>query len=125
MEEIKYYYINGQIREHYYELNGQRHGEYKAWYPNGQLCSYRLYVNDKRHGEYKQWYDNGQLYTHKNYDNGKLHGEYKFFNHNEGMIQSTFWVHGKEVTKQVDKLVTNRYDITHEERTLVKLAIGC
>ena len=125
MKEIKTYYTGGQLQRHYYTVDGRRQGEFKWWHENGQLHIFNNYVNDLVHGECKEWYDNGQLNVLYHYHYNKLHGEYKLW-HNDGeLIRHAFWLYGKEVTDQVDKLVTDINDITQEERILIKLAVGC
>ena len=75
LEEIKMFYNNGQLKEHYFlNENNQYHGECKLYYDNGQLGSHYFYKNNKLHGEYKLYWNNsnGQLYEHLLYENGKL-----------------------------------------------------
>jgi antitoxin component YwqK of YwqJK toxin-antitoxin module len=62
--EYKAWYSDGQLREHCYYVDDNRHGEFKWWYSDGQLATHCYYVDDNRHGEFKWWYSDGQLATH-------------------------------------------------------------
>jgi len=91
----EYKYSNGQLREHCFYENDERHGEYKLWHHNGQLRKHCFYENGKLHGEYKSWYDNGQPCVHCFYENDKRHGEYKTWRDNGQLRKHCFYKNGR------------------------------
>ena len=77
LTEVKEFYNNGQILEHYFEDgNGKLHGEYKSWWSNGTLSAHCYFENGKLHGEYKRWWENGTLWEHSEYKNGEKIKDY-------------------------------------------------
>ncbi len=79
---IRTYYDTGELKEEYFEINGQKEGHYKRYYKNGILEKNCNYVNGKMNGEYKTYYPNGNLVSIWNYVNGRANGEYKRYNEN-------------------------------------------
>jgi len=50
---------------HYFEdSKGRRQGAFKWWFNNGQLREHSRWLNDELHGEYKFWNDRGTLIEH-------------------------------------------------------------
>ncbi len=71
-----------KLDEEYYEINGNKEGEYKQYWDNGQLCIIFNYIDDKLNGKFKSYHTNGQLGIICNYIDGKINGEYKIYNMN-------------------------------------------
>ena len=77
LPEVKEFWSNGQIHEHYFlDKNGELHGECKWWRNDGTLSTCCHYKNGKRHGEYKYWRNDGILDDHCYYENGKRVKDY-------------------------------------------------
>lgn len=73
MKEVKEYYHNGQILQHYWKNEkGTLEGEYKDWMGSGQLWSQCFYKNGMSQGEYKIWDKNDQTETHCFYHNSEV-----------------------------------------------------
>jgi antitoxin component YwqK of YwqJK toxin-antitoxin module len=90
LKEIKTYYDNDILHQHYFvnENNGKKEGKYKNWWCNGQLFIISYYKNGFLDGEYKVWNkDGGKLWINSYYKNGKVVGEHKTFYKNGNLCR--------------------------------------
>jgi antitoxin component YwqK of YwqJK toxin-antitoxin module len=94
---IRTYYETEELREEYFQLNGNKEGEYKSYHKNCNLWIICNYVDDKRNGERKSYYDNGNLYEIYNYVNDKYNGEYKRYYENGNIFLICNYVDGKKM----------------------------
>lgn len=49
-----------------------KQGEYKKWRKTGELREHCFYIDGERHGEFKRWNRNGQLSCHCFFVNGEF-----------------------------------------------------
>ncbi len=85
---VKKYYDEEQteLEYEYFELNGEKHGEYKAYHQNGNLRISRNYVDGILHGQCIWYYENGKILDIYNYVNGSREGEYNSYD-NTGKLE--------------------------------------
>ena len=93
--EYTSWFINGQLNEHGFYINGKIHGQYTNYYHDGKLSIQCMYLDGKKHGLYKDWYRNGQLSLECNYITGKFYGEYTQWHDNGQLCQKCKFVDGK------------------------------
>ncbi len=92
-------------RLHYFvDENIRIQGECKRYHSNGQLWEHVFYKNGNRHGKYISYYDNGVLCCHTSYQNGELHGECRTFFMNALPDFSTFYFQGINLDINPDTL---------------------
>ncbi len=90
--EYKDYRINnGQLWEHSFFLNNERHGEFKIYQENGQLGRHSFYQHGNIHGESKSYHENGHLYIHSFYIHGRCEGETKIYYDNDKLNEHYFY----------------------------------
>jgi hypothetical protein len=85
--EQKTYYQPDQVKAHWFEKNGQRHGEYKEYHPNCVLKYHCYYDNDSLTGRSITYYSNSKIYHDIQYKNGYIDGYSKEFDENEQLIE--------------------------------------
>jgi antitoxin component YwqK of YwqJK toxin-antitoxin module len=81
-----------------YWLNGKLVGE-RAWYVNGQITYEEPIKDDMRHGIYRVWYPDGKPQINAPYRKGRIHGVYKQWDDKGVLIEESFYIRGKQVTK--------------------------
>ena len=111
LTEFKWFNEDGNLEEHIFFCNGNRHGEYKWFHHNGSIKAHYFYKNGNRHREYKWFYPDGTLNEHCFYLNGNLHGEYKTF-HKNGTINEHCFFLNDEHQPQLQYLTIDRDETT-------------
>lgn len=84
---------NGQFVEHYYILNGKKHGKYESYSNDGRLFEVRFYVEGEIHGIRKMFFNNGSS-SYQTYFHGILHGESKSYM-DEKLSEFSFYINGE------------------------------
>jgi antitoxin component YwqK of YwqJK toxin-antitoxin module len=79
------YYLDGQIEEKYYLLNGLKEGPYIKYNRKNQIVLDCNYTNGKLQGEHNT-YSDGKLEIKCHYKSDKLHGKYYAYNYETGDI---------------------------------------
>ena len=74
--EVKEFWNSGQLKFHYYEKDGLKHGIYKRFRYNGKIIVSANYNKGQLHGKYQEFHED-KLVMECNYENNKLYGEYK------------------------------------------------
>jgi antitoxin component YwqK of YwqJK toxin-antitoxin module len=74
-------------------------GIQKLWNAYGQLKKHFFHINGKIFGEYKEYFDNGNLCIDCVYVDNKIEGEYKIFDCNGNLKVILYFVNGKKVDK--------------------------
>lgn len=113
--------------EHYYvdELN-KKQGIYISRYANTLTWCIANYTDGRRQGECTVFYDDvdNTVCARVLYHNDRLHGECVYYDCNKTTIERSFQLHGNDITKQVAKIVNDMYNITDEEKLLIKIKWG-
>jgi len=98
-QEVKSYYLNGQLESVGMEKDGKRTGLWKFYEgkndglgvvedetKTGPLIKEGTYKNGQKTGEWKEYYNNGKLKSLLNYEEGKITGEWKEY-YNNGKLE--------------------------------------
>ncbi len=68
-----YWFDNGYIMNiTNYNMQGEKHGEYKSWYDDSIVDCGGEFLNDKETGEWKYYFQNGKVASLETYDHGEL-----------------------------------------------------
>ena len=109
--ECKTLKLNESIEEHYFYLNGLKHGEYKWFYQNGSIAQHCFYKKGNLHGECKWFYKDETIREHSFFLNGNQHGECKWFYENGTIREHGFFLNDIK-QPQLDYLTIDRDEIT-------------
>ena len=107
------YYKNNKIKivkERYYSINGQKHGEYKSYYLDGIIEKECNYINGKFEGIYKSYYKNGQIIEHCNFINGKIEGSYKSYYVNGQIKKDCNYIKSINSNRKLDGIYKSYYE---------------
>ena len=99
------FYEDGTLKEEVTYVNGKKNGLVRRWFGNGQLKCRGQMMNDRWNGVYEEWFENGESKTIGAYLNGRQDGEWKFFDKSGEKMPSLFFVEGKEVTRELPRLL--------------------
>lgn len=125
-KEIKAYYDNGQMAEHYWidpEADSQEFiGDYKQWYYDGTPKG-TVRFNDEGilHGVSIGYYPNGQLQLEHNYDNDLLVGLYREYGDDGSLIHCEYLSKSGETLEDLSEY---HDQIDDEFRVALKLKHG-
>ena len=90
-EEVKKFYVNGQLMNHYWHRKGLIEGASISYHLNGVVASKFWYKNGLMEGECKIWHDNGRLNIHSSFQKDNITGgEYKEWDQT-GKLKSHCW----------------------------------
>jgi antitoxin component YwqK of YwqJK toxin-antitoxin module len=93
------WYENGHIKFQRCYKNGVE--EWRWWYESGKLRNFKVFQDRKLHGEHIHWYRNGQVNIREFYRNGKLEGERKMWYENGNLGSIKFYRDGKSEGKRI------------------------
>ena len=99
------FYEDGTLKEEVTYVNGKKNGIVRRWFGNGQLKCRGKMMNDRWNGVYEEWFENGESKTIGAYLDGRQDGEWKFFDKSGEKMPSLFFVEGKEVTRELPRLL--------------------
>lgn len=94
-EKIQKFHENGNIKEEYLSIDGEKNGIYRSYFDNGNIMSTGNYLNGKKEGEFA-WYSlSGVKIMSVNFLNDLEHGKYKEFRESGGLLKSVEFEKGK------------------------------
>lgn len=90
--EIKTFWENGQLQEHYFVKFETKFGEYRRYHENGNLHIKCAFTNEGHYeGEFIKWYENGQIEQQCHFNNGYFDGKYiSFYEDGRKFEKATF-----------------------------------
>jgi antitoxin component YwqK of YwqJK toxin-antitoxin module len=103
LEECKYFFGNGRIREHSFHRNYKFEGEHKIWYEDGTLRMCAFYKNGELE-ESKFWHANGQPARLEIFEKGVLIEQKDWYNNGQIKLHKLF-----KVEKRWYKIEKNWY----------------
>jgi hypothetical protein len=122
MKEVKLYHENGKPKElSYLDEKNRKTGQCLKWYESGQMLENTQWLAGKRHGLCYWWHPNGILMERSCWENGGGHGEVLWLSDDGTVCRHAFYDHNKDVSQLVVNNVRNQYNITPEEKLLLKL----
>ena len=111
LKEIKTYFDNGKISQHYFiNENNKKEGKYNVWWNNGQQLKICYYKNGILEGKYNVWYNNGQQLKIRYYKNGLLEGEYTDWNTNGNLSRIRYYKKGERFGICLNFRYKNNYE---------------
>jgi antitoxin component YwqK of YwqJK toxin-antitoxin module len=88
--EMRRYYKNGKLYEHYRVVNGLREGPRVVYSPAGRIICEMTFRAGRPDGVYKEYDNQGRLQREIGYVDGLLDGPWVFYDHGAKSIQAVF-----------------------------------
>lgn len=100
LDHEKSYIVHGQIRNHFYYINGKEHGVWRCWYKmekkgKCQISWKNKYHNGLKNGLSEGWYKDGTLMFQESFSNGLRHGVLKRWDSSGIIYRNVFYIKGK------------------------------
>lgn len=94
--EVKQYYPNGKLSNHYHLIDGQIHGLSLRYYPNGTKRDSTMYVYGKIDGKRYGWDIHGKVTDINNYCLGKRNGKTLLYENGKLRFESDYVLDNQE-----------------------------